>query len=128
MVAPHVTPQDIGALDATRAVDVISDLLWAELRSTSTTVRLDMTTSQCKRAQGLKADEAVEWCRDKLGMDLRFFQSPGFRGKEIRTTRVRVRKPLFGEDVYVTKGAFERYHAAAVVFWNELREQLPDRR
>jgi hypothetical protein len=27
-----VTPQDIGALDATRAVDVISDLLWAELR------------------------------------------------------------------------------------------------
>ena len=109
----------------------------------------------------MKADQAADWFRDKLGVDLRLFESwptmkelrllanvvkhgagwsaedlrelrpelfvyPAFRKEQIGAARLRVRKPLFGEDLYVTTEAFEGYQAAAVAFWNELRDQLPD--
>ena len=34
--------------------------------------------------------------------------------------RLRVRKPLFGEDIFVTLDDFTRYHDASVTLWTEL--------
>jgi hypothetical protein len=36
----------------------------------------------------------------------------------------RVRKPLFGQDIYVMPEDFDRYHAGSVAFWTELADAL----
>jgi hypothetical protein len=38
---------------------------------------------------------------------------------------LRVRKPLFGEGVYVTEEDFVTYHIGSVAFWNEIAAVLP---
>jgi hypothetical protein len=39
---------------------------------------------------------------------------------------LRVRKPLFGEGVYVTEDDFVTYHVGSVAFWNEIAAVLPN--
>ena len=54
------------------------------------------------------------------------FVLPQFKGKGIGTHRMRVRKPLFGQDIYVSADDFAKYHDGSVAFWNEIAAALPD--
>jgi hypothetical protein len=52
------------------------------------------------------------------------FVHPKLREQETGARGLRVRKPLFGEDLWVTKEDFARYHAATLSFWDDLAAQL----
>lgn len=52
------------------------------------------------------------------------FQSPNVEAHAPRMNPTRIRKPLFGEDVYVTFEEFARYHKGSVAFWTEFAGRL----
>jgi hypothetical protein len=52
------------------------------------------------------------------------FVLPQFKAAGIGTHRMRVRKPLFGQDIYVSSDDFAKYHDRSVAFWNEIAAAL----
>ena len=54
------------------------------------------------------------------------FVLPQFKDRGIGTHRLRVRKPLFGQDICVSADDFAKYHDGSAAFWNETAAALPD--
>lgn len=52
------------------------------------------------------------------------FVYPSFRKRGIGPRPSRIRTPLFGQDFYVTREDFARYHEASVSFWDELADHM----
>lgn len=80
---------------------------------------LMLVANAVKHGEGRSAAELR-----RLRPDL--FVLPQFKGRGIGTHRLRVRKPLFGQDIYVSADDFAKYHDGSVVFWNEMAAALPD--
>jgi hypothetical protein len=59
----------------------------------------------------------------KIRPDL--FVYPTLRKDRTGVSRLRVETTLFGQDFFVTKEEFERYHKGSVAFWAELADALP---
>lgn len=78
---------------------------------------LRLVANAVKHGEGHSAAELR-----KLRPDL--FVLPQFKGRGIETHRLRVRKPLFGQDIYVSADDFAKYHDGSVAFWNETAAAL----
>ncbi len=83
------------------------------LPSWSVINELRLVANVVKHAEGHSAEDLR-----KLRPDL--FDIPQFQFKGFGASHGRVRKPLFGEDVYVTSDDFERYHVGSMAFWAEV--------
>jgi hypothetical protein len=59
----------------------------------------------------------------KIRPDL--FVYPSLRKDRTGVSRLRMETTLFGQDFFVTKEEFERYHKGSVAFWTELADALP---
>ncbi len=59
----------------------------------------------------------------KIRADL--FVYPTLRGKVSPIETLRIEASLFGNDFFITKEEFERYHTGIVAFWTELADALP---
>jgi hypothetical protein len=76
---------------------------------------LRLLANAVKHAEGRSAAE-LRILRPDL------FELPMFPGQDFVSSHVR--KPLFGEDIYVTPEHFERYRLATVSFWTEFADAL----
>ena len=80
---------------------------------------LRLVANVIKHAEGGSATE-LEKLRPHL---FQVLQLNGF--PEARWVGRRIRKPLFGQEIYVGPDDFSRYHDASVAFWTELADALP---
>jgi hypothetical protein len=78
---------------------------------------LRLIANVVKHAEGHSAEDLR-----KVRPDL--FQPPFAKAEALPKWHGRVRKPLFGQDIYVTAGDFQEYHDASVSFWSEVAAQL----
>jgi hypothetical protein len=101
-----VTPQDIGGLDAKRAVELVADLLWAEAR------RIGASTAGVHVSSRINVpDGGVDAILDALVVPADSFLSSGSIAFQIKTgdsfkpwRKADLRKELFGDET-VSKGA-----------------------
>jgi len=107
----EVTPwQAIGWLKDQLDCDVKQLLSWSVIDE------LRLVANAVKHGEGHSAADLHQ-----LRPDL--FVLPHLKVTEIETSRLRVRKPLFGQDIYVSANDFVKYHEGSVAFWNEVADQ-----
>jgi len=94
------------------SVDVEAFASWPTIKE------LRLVANTVKHAQG---DSAV---RLRLVRPDLFIHPSRREGGEAPEHNSRVRKPLFGEDLYLTPDDFSRYAQGAIDFWSELAEAL----
>jgi hypothetical protein len=80
---------------------------------------LRLVANAIKHAEGWSVKE-LEKLRPDLFQVLQLNNFP-----EARWVGRRVRKPLFGQEIYIGPEDFTRYHGASVAFWTELADALP---
>lgn len=89
------------------------------LPSWPTISELRLVANAVKHAEGWSVKEL-----EVLRQDL--FELPQFKGfPGARWVGRRVRKPLFGQEIYVRDEDFTRYHDGCVSFWKEVADALP---
>lgn len=79
---------------------------------------LRLVANAVKHGEGHSAEDLHQ-----LRPDL--FVLPMFNNTDIGRSRTRVRKPLFGRDIYVSSEDFAKYHDGSVAFWTEIADALP---
>jgi hypothetical protein len=89
------------------------------LPSWPTIHELRLVANAIKHAEGWSVKE-LEKLRPDLFDVLQIKDVPG-----VRFVGRRVRKPLFGQEIYIGPEDFRRYHDASVAFWTELADALP---
>jgi hypothetical protein len=92
------------------AIDFVRDEVGANIRTLPSwplVNELRLVANAVKHGEGHSADELH-------GLRPDLFQMPLLRNRDVGHFRMRVRKPLFGEDIFVTTDDFQKYHAASV--------------
>jgi hypothetical protein len=89
------------------------------LPSWPTINELRLVANAIKHAEGWSVKE-LEKLRPDLFQVLQLNNFP-----EARWVGRRVRKPLFGQEIYIGPEDFHRYHDGCVAFWTEVADALP---
>jgi hypothetical protein len=107
------------AVSADAAIEWFKDevgLNLKTLRSWELINELRLVANTVKHAEGGSA-KALRRVRPQL------FVFPGLEDRYL--LHLRLRTPLFGQELFVTRDDFVRYHQGSVSFWTELGEELP---
>lgn len=119
MVLDYHQREEVSAQDATAWFKEKVGLDVKVLTSWPLVHELRLVANVVKHAEGHSAEDLR-----KLRPEL--FQLPQLKAAGLGMSPARVRKPLFGQDVYITADDFAKYHKGSVAFWTELAERLPD--